>query len=274
MHSEQARAKVNLDLHILSKRPDGYHNLLTYVAFPELADELTFHASDTLKLHVRGEFASLTGEHADNLVLRAARALQAHAGITHGARIELVKHLPVGAGLGGGSADAAATLRGLNHLWGLQLGMDVLQGIAATLGADVPMCLYSSPLRAEGVGDELTLLSPASSPRWIVLVYPNVKLDTAKVFAAWQRDPNEAVPDGHVLPLKNDLQATAITLCPVVGEVLHALRAYATGQVLPRMSGSGTCCFHIFDDEKDARVCASQLATDYPQWWVAVSAIR
>lgn len=273
MHREQARAKVNLDLHILSKRPDGYHNLLTYVAFPELADELTFHDADTLELHVSGAFASLAGDNADNLVLRAARALQAHAGVSRGARIELVKHIPVGAGLGGGSADAAATLRGLNRLWGLQLGMDALQGIALTLGADVPMCLYSSPLRAEGIGEQLTLLAPAPNLRWIVLVYPNVKLETAKVFAAWQRDLHEKAPDGHVLPLKNDLQPAAIALCPVIGAVLGALQAHTTGYAPPRMSGSGTCCFHIFDEEEDAQRCASQLATDYPQWWVKMAAI-
>lgn len=271
MQRELARAKVNLDLHVLSKRPDGYHNLLSYVAFPELADELSFQDADSLMLQVTGEFASLAGDHNNNLVLRAARALQAHANVGYGARIELVKHIPVGAGLGGGSADAAATLRGLNRLWNLQLSMDALHSIGLALGADVPMCLYSSPVRAEGVGDALTLLEPASHPYWFVLVYPHVKLETAKVFAAWKRNPEEEVPDGHALPLKNDLQPAAIALCPVIRDVLEALDAFSTGHERPRMTGSGSCCFHIFYDETQAQTCAARLAQDHPQWWVSLS---
>lgn len=271
MLREWARAKVNLDLHILSKRPDGYHNLLTHVTFANLGDELTFHMADTLTLDVQGEFAPLVGHAEDNLVLRAARALQAHAGTALGAHIALVKHIPVGAGLGGGSADAAATLRGLNRLWQLGLGMEVLQDIGRGLGADVPMCLYSSPLRAEGVGEALTLLDPGAQARWIVLVYPHVKLDTAKVFAAWQRDPGHVPIDGHVLPLTNDLQDAAISLCPAIQQILDALRPYTTGRAQPRMSGSGTCCFQVFDDEATAQHCATRMAADHPQWWVKLA---
>lgn len=273
MLSELARAKVNLDLHVLGKRADGYHTLLSYVTFPELADELTFVAADTLKLTVTGEFAALSGTTENNLVLRAARALNAFVSGQHGAHMTLVKNIPVGAGLGGGSADAAATLRGLNRLWGLGLGMDELVRIGVTLGADVPMCLYSSPLRAEGIGEELTLLEPAPHPRWFVLVYPQVKLDTASVFKVWQRDPNEEIPDGHVLPLKNDLQPAAIALCPAIQEVLDALKPYATGHVGPRMSGSGTSCFQLFYDEAEAQACAAQMAQRYPQWWVKLTEI-
>lgn len=271
MHRERALAKVNFDLHITGKRADGYHTIYSHVCFPDLADTLTFTKADRLSLAVSGEFSDLVGDVADNLVVRAAKALNAHAGTVHGAHIELVKNIPVGAGLGGGSADAAATLRGLNRLWGLQLGMDALQDIGLTLGADVPMCLYSSPLRAEGIGEVLTLLEPASNPYWTVLVYPQVKLDTAKVFAAWQRDPNEEVPDGHVLPLKNDLQPAAIALCPVIREVLEALGAFSTSHVRPRITGSGSCCFHTFYDEDQARECAARLAQDHPQWWVKMA---
>lgn len=273
MLREQARAKVNLDLHILGRRADGYHNLLSYVVFPELADALSFAPASTLSLGVQGEFADLTGMAEDNLVLRAAKALNAHAGSDHGAAITLEKNIPVGAGLGGGSADAAATLRGLNRLWDLQLGMDALVRIGATLGADVPMCLYSSPLRAEGVGTDITLLEPSDNRRWMVLVYPRVKLDTAAVFKAWQRDPNEEVPTGHVLPLKNDLQRAAIALCPPIQHMLEALQPYTEGHVGPRMSGSGTCCFLMFDEHAAAQACAARMAEDYPQWWVKQSAV-
>ncbi len=273
MLRELARAKVNLDLHITGQRADGYHTLYSHICFPELADTLTFTKADTLSLTVNGEFANLAGDAENNLVMRAAKALNAHAGTDHGAQIELVKNIPVGAGLGGGSADAAASLRGLNHLWQLQLGMDALQAIGLTLGADVPMCLYSSPLRAEGIGEMLTLLAPAPKPFWIVLAYPHAKLDTKKVFAAWQGNPNEEVADGHVLPLKNDLQGTAIALCPVIADVLEALNVSTTSHERPRMTGSGSCCFHIFFDEAQAQACAARMARDYPQWWVKLSAI-
>lgn len=273
MLREQAKAKINLDLHVLGKRADGYHDLLSEVAFAELADVLEFSRADTITLHVDGEFADASGSLGDNLVLKAANALNAYAGTHHGASIRLTKNIPVGAGLGGGSADAAATLRGLNRLWKLNLPMAALEAIALPLGADVPMCLHSVNLTAEGVGERLTVHQGRAGPVsvWLVIVFPRVQLATVEVFRRYERDPLAPVPVGHVRPLFNDLEYTARKLCPAIGEVLAALGTVASSDEerhQPRMSGSGTSCFMMLRDESEARNVARTLQQQHHYWWI------
>lgn len=259
-----APAKLNLYLHITGKRADGYHLLESLVVFTNLQDVLTIASADTLSLEVTGEFASDAGQ-ADNLVLRAARLLQQETGTNHGARITLEKNIPVGAGLGGGSSDAATTLKGLNELWQLKVSDTKLREIGLKLGADVPMCLYGKKLIARGIGEvikpyEGDLLAP-----YVVLVHPRIPLLTAQVYA--MLDSIRGVGE------RNDLQRAAIAASPVVGEVLLAMETALPRPALVRMTGSGACCFALFDDADHAATYAAQLRAEHSTWWIRSSAI-
>ena len=268
--SERAPAKVNLFLHVLGRRADGYHLLDSLAVFAGAADVLRATPDASLSLTVSGPFgAALAGE-ADNLVLRAARALAKTAGVTAGARLALEKTLPVASGLGGGSADAAAALRLLGRLWGVAPE----RVDAAALGADVPVCLAGRTARMGGIGE---LLTPAPAlPRFgLALVNPGLPVATAAVFRAriGAYSPPAALPEGwadaaamaaDLARLRNDLEAPARALCPAVGDVLAALAA-RPGCLLARMSGSGASCFGIFADPDLAEQAASALAR--PGWW-------
>ncbi len=256
-----APAKVNLYLHVTGRRADGYHLLDSLAVFPDVGDVLTAAPADALSLHVEGPFAAGLAGEADNLVLRAARAL----GVA-GARLVLEKNLPIASGIGGGSADAAAALR--------LLGADRadLPALALGLGADVPVCLASRPARMQGIG-EILLPAPALPPVGIVLVNPGVAVATPAVFRARAPGftPPAALPGGwpdaaamaaDLAACTNDLQAAAISLCPAIAEVLDAL----SGALFARMSGSGATCFALFADADAARAAAAGLAR--PDWWV------
>jgi 4-diphosphocytidyl-2-C-methyl-D-erythritol kinase len=290
--SEFAPAKVNLYLHVTGRRADGYHLLDSLAVFPAVGDFLRAAPADALSLSIEGPFAADLAGEADNLVLRAARALGGTpGGWTKGARIKLEKHLPVASGIGGGSADAAAALRLLRRLWGLPaaaaaitqatnaqapdaLAADALPPIALELGADVPVCLASRPARMGGVGEALTP-APGLPPCGMVLVNPGVSLATVEVFRAraggfsapaalpafW---PDAAAMAGDLAKLGNDLEPPAIALCPVIGVVLAAL-ATVPGCLLARMSGSGATCFGLFPDAATAEAAACALAR--PGWW-------
>lgn len=269
--SERARAKVNLFLHVLGRRPDGYHLLDSLAVFPDIADSLSMAPADALSLEIAGPFAaSLGGD--DNLVLRAARALLEAAHASRGAALLLDKRLPVASGIGGGSADAAAALRLLNRVWALGLPAPQLAGIALGLGADVPVCLASEPARMGGIG-ELIGVAPALPHCGIVLVNPGVPVATADIFRARE----ETYSEPAVLPPRwadalalaadlarcsNDLEAPAIRLCPPIDEALAWLRS-RPGCRFARMSGSGATCFGLFDTP-DA---AEAVATPPPRWW-------
>jgi 4-diphosphocytidyl-2-C-methyl-D-erythritol kinase len=285
--SEFAPAKVNLYLHVIGRRGDGYHLLDSLAVFCPAGDRLRAAVAEALTLEVEGPFgAALAGE-GDNLVLRAARALREEVGGGEagggaaGARIVLEKYLPVASGIGGGSADAAATLRLLCRLWGLPVdaprddpARGALASIALQLGADVPVCLASRPARMGGVGEVLSP-APALPPAGMVLVNPGVALATASVFrarsggfsapavlpSAWG---DAAAMAGDLVRLRNDLAPPAITLCPVIGTVLAALAA-TSGCLLARMSGSGATCFGLFPDAAAAEAAARALAR--PGWW-------
>ena len=279
---EQAPAKVNLDLRITGRRPDGYHELDSVVAFTAWADRLAFTPARRLTLEPSGPFAAALADHTDNLVLRAARRLAEHAGCPPHVRIKLDKRIPVAAGLGGGSADAAATLRGLSRLWQLRLADADLLPLALELGADVPVCLRSGPARMRGIGEQI---EPLELPVLdLVLANPNHAVATAQVFAGLgpvvpAAGPDAAVPTdrpallGWLRARGNDLEAPARRLAPVIGEVLGALSAQP-GCGLAGMSGSGATCFGVFDDPEAGARAAGALRRERPSWWVISTATR
>ncbi len=268
--TEWAPAKVNLSLLVTGRRSDGYHLLDSLVVFGPAADRVHASAASGLSLQIDGPFAGGLAAEPDNLVLRAARALAVRAGRQPDAALVLEKHLPVASGIGGGSADAAAALRVLCRLWAVNLD---LAALALELGADVPVCLASQPMRMRGVGDVLTPV-PMLPDCGLLLVNPGVAVPTADVFRARAApfsvaaDLPSAWRDACALAdtladLSNDLEAPAMSVAPVIGEVLQALRGLA-GCLLARMSGSGATCFALFADPAAARAAASQLPAE---WW-------
>jgi 4-diphosphocytidyl-2-C-methyl-D-erythritol kinase len=261
---EIARAKVNLALHVLGRRADGYHEIHTLFAFTEAGDELEAEPAATLSLEIAGPLAQGL-EPGDNLVLRAAEALKKRYSVGEGSALRLDKRLPVAAGLGGGSADAAAALRLLVRLWGIDAAEADLLDLATTLGADVPACLLSRTVRGRGKGDRLVAagLSLAGTP--ILLVNPGAALATGDVFRRWAGPGSGALP-ANLLAGRNDLEPAAIALAPVVGELLDRLRA-CPGATLVRMSGSGATCFGLFESAAARDSAAAAMAAERPAWW-------
>jgi 4-diphosphocytidyl-2-C-methyl-D-erythritol kinase len=259
---------------VLGRRADGYHLVDSLAVFAGVGDTLCAAPAEALSLSVEGPFAGDLVAEPDNLVLRAARALAAEAGVRAGGSLVLAKHLPVASGVGGGSADAAAALRLLCRLWRIAPDRAALARVAGRLGADVPVCLAGRASRMGGIG-ELLEAAPAMPPCGIVLVNPGVALATADVFrarrgtwsaraalpAAW-RDAGEMA--GDLRRQRNDLQPAAIALRPVIGDVLSTLEA-VPDCLLARMSGSGATCFGLFADAAAARRAASGL--QQPGWW-------
>ncbi|HEX4637721.1 MAG TPA: 4-(cytidine 5'-diphospho)-2-C-methyl-D-erythritol kinase [Rhizomicrobium sp.] len=275
---EQASAKINLFLHVGTKRVDGFHPVQSLAVFTALGDVLAMEPAPNLSLTIEGPFArGLDGE-GDNLVLRAARALDMQ-GDTQGAKLSLTKNLPVASGIGGGSADAAAALRGLNQLWNLDKGDAGLGEIAAGLGSDIPACVLSTACFMEGRGEILRVTE--SMPRVpMLLVNPGVALPTKDVFAALDRRSGVemALPRGRFADTadllrflemtRNDLEEPARRFQPVIGEVLAALAALP-GALLARMSGSGATCFGVFADDDCCQRAAASLKQPHPDWWIA-----
>jgi 4-diphosphocytidyl-2-C-methyl-D-erythritol kinase len=251
---ETAFAKLNLALHVRARQSDGYHRIETIFAFCEDGDLLGAAPAEALSLTVTGPFAAdLAGER-DNLVLKAARALGANAALT------LDKRLPVAAGLGGGSADAAAALRLLGNVG--------LEEIARALGADVPACLVSLTARGEGKGDRIEPIELGLSGTPVLLVNPGVPLATAAVFKAW--DGIDRGPLGDWRAGRNDLQAPAGRLVPEIGAVLEALGSARVA----RMSGSGATCFGLFESDAERDAAAARIGAARPGWWVSQTRLR
>ena len=273
---EFAPAKVNLYLHVTGRRADGYHLLDSLVVFPSVGDWIGLTTGQGLE--VTGPFAAGLETGQDNLILRAARALAEAHGLAPEIALTLEKHLPVASGIGGGSSDAAAALRLLSRHWGVA----VPDGLALTLGADVPVCMGAPTAQVMGgVGEALTPVPPLLPPFWIVLVNPGVPVETRAVFAALDRRDNPPagpvphLPDFDALCAwlahqRNDLEAPARTLCPAIGEVLEALAPAP----LSRMSGSGATCFGLWGDEAGARTAADRIARGRRDWWVAAAPVR
>lgn len=288
---EIARAKVNLTLRVIGRRADGYHDLESVVAFADCADRLSLSPAADLTLTATGPGAQDCGEAGDNLVTKAARLLgEQVAGMTSGT-FALDKHLPVAAGIGGGSADAAAALRLLARANQLELDDPRLLDAARLTGADVPVCLQSRACVMTGIGDNLLPLELPRLP--CVMVNPRVPVATKDVFqklglrnGQLRVGPADVLkapswPDGGasvvdwiaaVAAGTNDLEAPALKVEPVIGDVLTALRD-AEGVRLARMSGSGATCFALFDDDADARRAAEAIATAHPEWWVHAGAL-
>ncbi len=281
MATAQAHAKLNLSLHLTGKRADGYHLLESLVVFTELADVLSAEKADALSLAVTGEFAGGL-EGGDNLVLRAARLLQQHTGYAGGAALRLEKNIPIGGGLGGGSADAAAALRLLNDLWQLGLGETDLLALAPQLGADVAACVLSGPAIIRGVGETVSPLVQPMPAFTAVLAHPRVPLLTAQVYAMVEeirpgQPPMQEPADdwlAAVRAMRNDLQRPAIAATPIVAEMLLAMETAAPKPELVRMTGSGACCFALFTDADRAAAYADSIRRQYPGWWVRLSALR
>ncbi len=268
---EAAPAKVNLFLRVTGRRADGYHELETLAVFAGAGDLVHASPSPDLALEVTGPFAAGLGGGPDNLVLRAARALANHAGGTVGAALMLEKHLPVASGIGGGSADAAATLRVLARLWRIAA---LPPGLALSLGADVPVCVDARPAVMRGIGEVLSA-APALPEFGLALVNPGIGVATADVFRARHGDfsapaalpaawPSAAAMARDLARLGNDLARPAEAICPPIGAVLAALRALP-GCLLAQMSGSGATCFGLFATAPEA--ASAQALSRQPGWW-------
>lgn len=265
---ETAYAKLNLALHVRAREPDGYHRIETIFAFCVDGDVLTVVPGDSLSLSVAGRFAAGL-ESPDNLVLRAAEALRAHYGVRDGARLGLDKRLPVAAGLGGGSADAAAALRLLVRWWRLPDEPKVLHAIARDLGADVPACLASRTVRGEGRGDDLKPIETGfDRPAHVLLVNPGVAMPTGPVFAGW--DGIDRGPLGDALLGRNDLLEPARRIAPVIDNVLRAL----DGASHASMSGSGATCFGLYANDAEVMAAEARIAASHPKWWTLKTCLR
>lgn len=279
-----APAKLNLALHVTGRRPDGYHLIESLVAFADFGDEITVAYADEDSFVVSGHFASWVPIDGSNLVLAARDLVRKLLPGTNTppVRIALNKRLPVASGVGGGSSDAAATIKALLALWGAQIDSEELARAAVSLGADLPMCLAERPLIARGIGDEIEPLRSFPAVH-AVLVNPGAQISTPEIFKALAKRDNAALPawtDANdtfavaqsLADMRNDLQQAAMALCPAIGDVLDALRSNRAE--LARMSGSGATCFGLFDNFGPAVAAADVISKMQPGWFVEPCLIR
>ncbi|MCX8570947.1 MULTISPECIES: 4-(cytidine 5'-diphospho)-2-C-methyl-D-erythritol kinase [Hyphomicrobiales] len=275
--AEFAPAKINLALHVTGRRDDGYHLLESLVVFAELGDRIAVSTCETDSFAVNGRFVSDVPLDGGNLVLKARDALRAaFPGHARPVSIALEKNLPVASGIGGGSSDAAATLRALARLWRIPVGEAELARLALPLGADLPMCLAGRPLMARGIGEHLEPVEdfPALP---MVLVNPGIAISTPEVFRALTRRDNPPLAAlTHACDMfewfaatRNDLEPAAMSIVPAVGEALDALRQ--SGAAFARMSGSGATCFGIFASQAAAQRAANAIVSRQPGWFTAAT---
>lgn len=273
-HTETAYAKINLALHVRRRRNDGYHDLETLFAFVDEGDKLTAHSTEQLSLSINGPFAKGLGKGDDNLIMQAAKLLQRRFAVEAGATIMLEKNLPVASGIGGGSADAAATARLLNRIWGINASDDDLASLLAPLGADIPACVLSNTVFGSGTG---TTLSPAIEGELtgipVLLVNALTAVATSAVFQGWDGIDQGGLDRTSLIESafagRNDLQASAIAISPDISNVLNALQA--TNPVCSRMSGSGATCFALYEtiDARDTARNKMHIA-----WWTMAGRLR
>ncbi len=272
--ADTAYAKVNLALHIRNRRSDGYHDIETLFAFVDAGDRLTASEAYKLTLSITGPFSAGLESNDNNLVLRAANLLQQRFGVRTGAALTLEKNLPVASGIGGGSADAAATARLLNILWDLQASDAELAALLEPLGADIPACVASKTVIGRGTGTDLESVSPDELFEMpILLVNPLKPVSTGAVFSRWDSVDRGALAEGDVARMiaegRNDLEPMAIAVCPDVAEILSALRK--TVPIASRMSGSGATCFALYQSveirDKASRAMSSN-------WWTLSGKLR
>ena len=267
--TETAYAKINLALHVRGRREDGYHDLESLFAFVDNGDRLTARPADVDTLHQQGEFAGAMGLPFGNLAMKALTVLPRATGL----EVALEKNLPVAAGLGGGSADAGAVFRIVREMYGLP---DDWQMRAAKLGADVPACVESKTCIGRGTGTELENADDSLVGTPVLLVNPREPLATGSVFTAWDGEDRGPLTGETMREIavngRNDLKAPAISLVPVIADVLAALRD--TNAWLVRMSGSGATCFALFENE-DARDDAQRsIVEERPNWWTMTGRLR
>lgn len=266
---EIAFAKINLALHVRRRREDGYHELETVFAFVDAGDTLSIARSPRDEFRMVGEFASQLTDIFDNIVMKALTALPR----SEGWAVTLEKNLPVAAGLGGGSADAGAVFRLVEREYGLPNDWNAR---AAKLGADVPACVASRACIGRGTGTDLEPVHNELAGAPVLLVNPRVPLATGPVFKAWDGVDRGPLPDGDLrtvaLEGRNDLEASASSLCPLIAEVLEALRG--TSAWLVRMSGSGATCFALFDSDEAMAQAADSIARSHPEWWQLAGHLR
>jgi len=272
-----APAKINLALHITGQRPDGYHMLDSLVVFAGVGDQITVAPSEGLSLTVSGPFAPGVPTDESNLILRAAKLMQGRAGGQPGAAIHLQKNLPHPAGIGGGSSDAAAAMRGLADLWQMPLPEPGAPEVLG-LGADVPVCVAAPvPMRMSGIGERLTPL-PELPEACMILVNPQVDVPTGTVFAALARRDNPALPDmpaglsfaeftEFLAQTRNDMAAPAAAIAPEIDGALALLRAQRN-VAFAGMSGSGATCFGLTERWDTAATAAEAIRAAQPGWWV------
>ena len=266
---ETAYAKINLALHVRRRRGDGYHELETLFAFVDAGDLVSAKPAAQDELRTVGEFAAQLTDPFNNIVGSALKALPHGPGWA----VTLEKNLPVAAGLGGGSADAGAVFRMVDAQFGLP---DDWQARAAKLGADVPACVRSVTCIGRGTGTELTEVASDLTGTPVLLVNPRVPLSTGAVFAGWDGLDRGALPDGPVSTIanegRNDLEPSAIALCPPIAGVLAALAQ--TQPVLARMSGSGATCFALYDSAPERDEAATTIKAAHPAWWTLSGKLR
>lgn len=274
--SEHAPAKINLALHVTGQRDDGYHLLDTLVVFTEAGDTISVRPEAADSFAITGSFAGTLQAESDNLVLRARDLMRELQSDLPSVALVLNKALPIASGIGGGSTDAAATLRALGRLARHPVDNDQLHAEALALGADVPMCLAARSQRVQGIGEKLTPVSGLPTLH-LVLVNPGVGVATPAVFKALHLKHNAPLPPLAQNPdfatfvdwlhqTRNDLQPAAMTLAPDIGTALTALEAQ--GAALARMSGSGATCFGLFASATQAEVAARHIASTFPSWYV------
>ena len=277
-----ARAKINLYLHVVGRRPDGFHLLDSLVVFAEAGDEIDVAPADDLSLTIVGPFAGKLTADEDNLVLRAARGLRDLAGIAAGAAITLTKNLPVASGIGGGSADAAATLAALMSLWKTAPDRAALDRLALSLGADVPVCLAAKASFMGGIGEEIVPVGALPAAH-LLLVNPGIATPTPAVFKArtggfsaagrWASPPSDAKALAAALRARgNDLTEAAITVTPAISDVLAAI-ARTEHCLLARLSGSGATCFGIYAGAAEAEAARRAILATNPGWWAVAAPI-
>ena len=274
IHTETAYAKINLALHVRRRRIDGYHDLETLFAFVDEGDRLTARSTNELSLSINGPFAKGLGNGDDNLIVQTAKLLQRRFAVEAGATIMLDKNLPVASGIGGGSADAAATARLLNSIWGINASNDELASLLAPLGADLPACVLSNTVFGSGTG---TTLSPAIEGELtgmpVLLVNPLTAVATSAVFQGWDGIDHGGLDRANFIESafkgRNDLQASAIAISPDISNVLKVLQA--TSPVCSRMSGSGATCFALYETINARDTARNEMDV---KWWTMAGRLR
>jgi len=287
--TEKAPAKINLYLHVHERRSDGYHNLESLVIFLDLADELVMEhdTADALPalLTVDGPFADATPQNASNLIVRAFQCMRREVSTLKNVSIKLTKNIPVAAGLGGGSADAAATLRALARLWEIPSTDAQLHSLALALGSDVPVCLASQPAWMSGRGEVINSLSTPFPRCGVVLVNPGTPVSTAEVFQLYRSHFKTSSQDLFEIPAhfgelcqvlshtRNDLLSAARSLCPAIDPVLTALHHHPL-VAFAALSGSGATCFALTETREHAETVAKEVRRVSPQWWVHATEVK